>query len=90
MSIEVSKYPNTILQSTPKVWILGFGYLDNWRNKVILMEDGAPCHTANVIHDYLRDNWGQEVFWRKDKCFPSSPDLNPPGLLGMGSTGGRD
>ena len=41
------------------------------------MQDGAQCHTAKVVQDYLATNWGSEAFWPKEMWPPSSPDLNP-------------
>ncbi len=48
-----------------------------WRQRVVLMQDGAPCHTADKVQKHLRDNWGEEAFWSKTMWPPSSPDLNP-------------
>lgn len=41
---------------------------------VILMQDGAPCHTAKVVQTWLDANL---KYWPKDMWPPSSPDLNP-------------
>ena len=38
-------------------------YGPRWRAKVTLMQDGAPCHTAQVVQRYLATNWGEESFW---------------------------
>ncbi len=52
-------------------------YGANWRKKVVLMQDGAPCNTARVIQAHLANNWGKDAFWAKEMGLPSSPDLNP-------------
>ena len=36
------------------------------------MQDGAPCHTARVVKDWLRRNGVQTLEWP-----PNSPDLDP-------------
>jgi transposase len=43
-------------------------------DNVVLMQDGAPCHTANLVQNWLRTRIN---FWPKDVWPPSSPDLNP-------------
>jgi inhibitor of nuclear factor kappa-B kinase subunit alpha len=43
-------------------------------NNVILMQDGAPCHTAKIVQNWLLENIN---FWPKEIWPPSSPDLNP-------------
>ena len=41
---------------------------------MVLMQDGAPCHNANLIQNWL---WTHIKFWPKDVWPSSSPDLNP-------------
>jgi hypothetical protein len=40
----------------------------------IFVQDGAPCHTANITQKWLADHL---TFWGKTMWPPSSPDLNP-------------
>ena len=41
---------------------------------MVLMQDGAPCYTWNVVQSWF---WVHLNFWPKDIWPPSSPDLNP-------------
>ena len=41
----------------------------------VWQQDGAPCHTANKVQDWCRQNL--PGFWDKSLWPPSSPDLNP-------------
>ncbi len=41
-------------------------YGANWRRKVVLMQDGALCHTTRVIQACLANNWGKDAFWAKE------------------------
>jgi len=64
-------YLDQILMPHVLPWIqTNFSNDDN----VILMQDGAPCHTAKSVQKWLADNIN---FWPKDMWPPSSPDLNP-------------
>ena len=45
------------------------------RNDSVFQQDGAPAHTVNVVHEWLRSKM---KFWPKDFWPPQSPDLNPP------------
>ena len=65
------EYLDLVLKPHVLPWIqANFADDDN----VILMQDGAPCHTSNVVQNWLRANVN---FWPKDIWPPSSPDLNP-------------
>lgn len=44
------------------------------QSEVVLMQDGAPCHTAKSVQKWLSENIN---FWPKEMWPPSSPDLNP-------------
>ena len=43
-------------------------------SEAILMQGRVPCHTANLIQNWLGDPIN---YWPKDVWPPSSPDLNP-------------
>ena len=38
-----------------------------WSRKVVLQQDGATPHTANSTQDFLRQRFGEDGFWAKDK-----------------------
>ena len=64
-------YLEIVLKANVLPWIrANFDNTDN----VVLMQDGAPCHTSNLVQNWLRANVN---FWPKDVWPPSSPDLNP-------------
>ena len=73
--INAKYYQENILPAVESWCATEYGV--NWRRKVVLMQDGAPCHTARSVQSYLAENWGSEAFWPKDLWPPSSPDLNP-------------
>ena len=64
-------YLELVLKAHVLPWIQA--NFDDTQNAV-LMQDGAPCHTANMVQNWLR---GHLNFWPKDVWPPSSPDLNP-------------
>jgi transposase len=65
------EYLNRILIPHVLPWIkANFPNNDN----VIFMQDGAPCHTAKLVQEWLSENI---KFWSKEIWPPSSPDLNP-------------
>jgi hypothetical protein len=65
------EYLNRILIPHVLPWIKA-NFPNN--NNVIFMQDGAPCHTAKLVQEWLSDNL---KFWSKEIWPPSSPDLNP-------------
>ena len=40
-------------------------------------QDGASCHTSNVVQKYLKRRLGSKGFWSKEIWPPNSPNLNP-------------
>ena len=48
----------------------------NFKNNenVVFVQDGAPCHSAKLVQNWLSENL---KFWPKEVWPPSSPDLNP-------------
>lgn len=40
----------------------------------VFQQDGAPCHTANIVQNWMAANM---EFWPKNFWPPQSPDLNP-------------
>ncbi len=68
-------YRETILQ--PVMAWLKSTYGVAWKRKVVLMQDGAPAHTASATQTFLEKNFGEDGFWPKSFWPPSSPDLNP-------------
>ncbi len=73
--VTAAFYQEHIL-SQIKVWLERI-YGGGSRNKVVLMQDGTPTHTAATIQAYLATNWGLDAFWAKEMWPPSSPELNP-------------
>ena len=65
------EYLEQVLQPHVLPWIQAT--FKNTSN-VILMQDGAPCHTSKIVQNWLKNNLN---FWAKDIWPPSSPDLNP-------------
>jgi hypothetical protein len=43
--------------------------------RFFFIQDGAPCHTANIIKDWAERHFHE--FIGKDMWPPNSPDLNP-------------
>ncbi len=43
----------------------------------IWMQDGASCHTANIVLQYLKRKLGSKGFWSKGIWPPNSYNLNP-------------
>lgn len=48
-------------------------------SRTIFMQDGAPPHTANIVKDYLRHEFGDRLIGKFFDCPwpPRSPDLTP-------------
>ncbi len=61
VKINVKVYHETILPEV-EAWCKAT-YGARWKNRVCLMQDGAPCHTAKSVQAHLAENWGQEAFW---------------------------
>jgi len=71
MRMGSKEYLEEVLKAHVKPWIdANFPDATN----VVLMQDGAPCHTSKVVQKWLSENIN---FWPKDVWPPSSPDLNP-------------
>ncbi len=64
-------YLEQILKSHVLPWIQ-INFSNN--EDVVLMQDGASCHPAKSVQNWLKENIN---FWPKDVWPPSSPDLNP-------------
>jgi transposase len=71
LRMGAKEYLELVLKSHVLPWIEA--NFDDPEN-VVLMQDGAPCHTANLVQNWLRTHIN---FWPKDVWPPSSPDLNP-------------
>ncbi len=47
------------------------------KGNYLWQQDGASCHTCNIVQDYLHRRLGSGGFWSKVVWPPNSPNLNP-------------
>ena len=72
------EYLELILQPHVYHWIqANFYYTMN----VVLMQDRAPCHTLNVVQNWL---WEHLYFWPKRHLGSQLPGPQSPGLFDKG------
>ncbi len=71
-TMDAAKYKKILIRHVLPMLESTYG-----KNNFVWVQDGAPCHTANLVLSYLMSKLRSRGFWSKGIWPPNSCNLNP-------------